>query len=218
MNYFISDVHQGHNNILKFNRQGNDSWRSHGYFIYDQTENFIGIDTYNQFIVDSWNKVVTNNDDVFILGDLYFGEISTVGRYFGKLNGKNIYVVRGNHDSEKSIDNIYHGCFHGHKWVDEQTSLITIPDKKLVLSHYPVFDFDRAKRGFIHLFGHIHNGYDLNTIYANSINSLSNFYSVNIKAFNVGACCPWMNYTPKTVEQIEKDYSYFIDNKTNVRY
>ena len=54
----------------------------------------------DEFIIDNWNKTVTPEDTVFILGD--FGKTS----YMERLNGKK-FLIKGNHDGHKMVDSEY---------------------------------------------------------------------------------------------------------------
>ena len=89
MEYFISDPHFGHANILKFERH-----------------EFKSIEEHDAFIVASINKVVTKFDTLYLLGDI--GELENVT----KLNGKKILIM-GNHDKlakykyEEVFDEVY---------------------------------------------------------------------------------------------------------------
>jgi len=73
--YFISDLHFGHANILKFERT-----------------QFSTIQEHDNFIIEQINKVVKLNDVLYILGDI--GEAENVR----KLNGRKILIM-GNHDN-----------------------------------------------------------------------------------------------------------------------
>lgn len=67
-NYFISDLHLGHRNVLKFE----DFYRARA----------MGVETieqHDEMICDNWNSVVTKRDTVYVLGDL----------------GYNIEVIKG---------------------------------------------------------------------------------------------------------------------------
>lgn len=85
MKYFISDLHFGHANILRFER----------------TE-FATIEEHDQFIIDTINKKVKMTDTLYILGDI--GNVDKV-RY---LNGRKILLL-GNHDTQSA--GIYRSFF-----------------------------------------------------------------------------------------------------------
>jgi len=75
--YFISDLHFGHRNILRFRKQ------------------FDSIEHHNDTIVENWNSVVTKRDKVFVLGDACFDEESL--GIVNRLNGVK-HLVMGNHE------------------------------------------------------------------------------------------------------------------------
>lgn len=89
--FFTSDLHLGHQNIIKYcNRP------------------FKTVDEMNQTIVERWNSRVDNLDEVYILGDLALGNLTESLKLVEQLNGiKNL--VPGNHDR----------CWVGHKKVRE---------------------------------------------------------------------------------------------------
>ena len=85
MNFYISDLHLGHKNILKYD---NRPWKT----IEDMT---IGV-------INNWNKVVSQKDDVYILGDFAFQNSYMtpflITDVLSRLNGKK-YLILGNHDT-----------------------------------------------------------------------------------------------------------------------
>lgn len=81
MNYYISDLHLGHKNIINFDHRP-----------YDTTEEM-------EFdLISRWNKQVSNADHVYVLGDFLWKAGSDEWiRILNKLNG-NIHLIQGNHD------------------------------------------------------------------------------------------------------------------------
>ena len=71
MNYYISDLHLGHSNILRLSNRP-----------------FKNIDEMDKKIIENWNSVVTNNDDVYILGDVIYKSINDPEGYLKQLKGK----------------------------------------------------------------------------------------------------------------------------------
>lgn len=79
--FFISDLHLDHRNIIWYcNRP------------------FGSVDEMNDFIVDAWNRAVGKSDRIYFLGDMCYGRGSRgINYWMGKLNG-NIIFIRGYHD------------------------------------------------------------------------------------------------------------------------
>lgn len=82
--FVISDTHFGHNNIIKYcNRP------------YKTTEEM------DWDMVERWNSVVTPQDKVYHLGDVYMGcSREYIDNLLSKLNGKKRLIL-GNHDNGK---------------------------------------------------------------------------------------------------------------------
>ena len=80
MEYFISDTHFYHYNIIQYcNRP------------------FDNIEEMNNRMIESWNSVVTQDDTVYFLGDFGFGDKEKLSNICTQLNGAKI-MLRGNHD------------------------------------------------------------------------------------------------------------------------
>lgn len=80
MDYFTSDTHFGHKNILMFCKRP-----------------FKNVDQMNEALIERWNSVVTDKDTVYHLGDFSF---RGYWRFRNRLNG-NIIIIRGNHDNDE---------------------------------------------------------------------------------------------------------------------
>ena len=78
MNYFISDLHINHRNILTYDGRP-----------------FRTVEENNITIMDNWNQTVTPNDNVYILGDIGFGDPNKLAEYYRSLNGIK-HLIRGN--------------------------------------------------------------------------------------------------------------------------
>ena len=143
MIYFISDTHFYHNNIIKYcNRPFKDT------------------DEMNNYIINKWNKTVTDNDIVYHLGDVTFTDKEKTKNVISKLNGRK-YLIRGNHD--KHSVSFYKDC----GFIDVYNFLIL---DGYLLVHYPLKTDSYMKenlKNFIYelktlpfnyvIHGHIHN-------------------------------------------------------------
>lgn len=85
MNYYIADTHFGHDNIRRLSNRP-----------------FETIEEMDRTIIDNWNSRVTDNDDVYILGDFSYKSEDSV-LYLKKVKGRK-HLIIGNHD-EKLLKN-----------------------------------------------------------------------------------------------------------------
>lgn len=147
----------------------------------------------NQAIVDNWNSVVEDNDETYILGD--FAWVNEDGlKVLQQLKG-NKYLILGNHD-RLNAEMQKHFV-----WVKE-IETINDGDKHVVMCHYPIAHWKNQDRGYIHLYGHIHQGRD-----ARPFETYKKMYEdqgIMFKAYNVGCMMPYIDYTPRTLEEIIK--------------
>ncbi len=85
--FFISDLHFFHANIIKY-----------------ESRPFKDVEEMNQVLINNWNSIVKSNDDkVFILGDLSLGNKDQIKLIIDQLNGYKILIF-GNHDRGHSIN------------------------------------------------------------------------------------------------------------------
>ena len=76
--FFIGDTHFNHGNIIKYCARP-----------------FSGAKEMNSVLIKNWNKTVSEDSEVFFLGDFAIGNSKEL---MSKVNGK-IHWIRGNHDS-----------------------------------------------------------------------------------------------------------------------
>lgn len=158
MIYFSSDHHFNHVNILNHcNRP------------------FSSVEDMDKEMVDRWNSVVKENDEIYYLGDLTLGNWETAYGYIKQLKGR-IKFIKGNHDE---------------RWFPSLNTHQKLPpihefklNKKLfVLCHYSMQTWNGFYKGSIHLFGHSHGnlegigksmdvGVDSNNFYPISIDEV----------------------------------------------
>lgn len=137
MEYFTSDTHFFHDNIIKYEKRP-----------------FKNSKEMNEFIIEKWNKKVKPNDKVYCIGDFAFTKNKEeVKELVSKLNGT-IYLILGNHDH--IIRSMTHEEQKIFGWVKEYTT-IKIDNQIFVLNHYPIQVWDRAHYGAIHCYGHVHS-------------------------------------------------------------
>lgn len=125
--FFISDLHLGHRNILKYSpeRGGNT------------------VDEHDAWIVKQWNSVVRSEKDlVWVLGDVCFDRDKL--ELLREMRGRK-KLVRGNHDtfSEERYLEHFENIYGLHKRYD------------LWLSHAPLHE--QSLRGRYNIHGHTHS-------------------------------------------------------------
>ena len=188
MNYYISDLHLRHGNVIKFDNRP-----------------FETVFEMENTIINNWNSVVKPEDTVYILGDFCWETEKIWEEILDKLNGSKV-LIRGNHDL-KSMSASLRKRFVDVKDYKE----VKDGGKRVVLCHYPM-PFYRAdyNEDMWHLYGHVHV-----TIEEDLLNDISNLIeqkdnrgnSKNKCHFiNVGCMMPWMDYTPRTLEEIINGY------------
>ena len=141
MIYVTSDLHFCHNKNFLYEPRG-----------------FKNIYEMNEEIIKSWNKIITPEDDVYILGDIMLNDDAVGLSYLHQLNGK-LHIAWGNHDTETRKPQI------ANSWnVVETDYVFVIKYHKYTfyLSHYPTitsnYDVDKPlKSRVINLCGHTHD-------------------------------------------------------------
>ncbi len=131
--FFTSDLHLNHTNILKYEERP-----------------FKNVLEMNEEYIKRWNKKVSKDDTVYVLGDFCFvNNIKDTEDFLSRLNGHKI-LIKGNHD--------HHNVYKAKGWdkvVDYYE--LTINDNLVCLFHYPIAVWNRKHHGSIHLYGHIHS-------------------------------------------------------------
>ena len=85
MIYITADLHFNHNKPFIYKERG-----------------FNSVEEMNNQILDNWNKTITDNDEVYILGDLMLGDNDSGIKLINQLNG-NKHIILGNHDTNARI-------------------------------------------------------------------------------------------------------------------
>ena len=171
MNFYIADTHFGHDNIRRLSNRP-----------FNTTEEM------DKAIIDNWNNVITDEDDVYILGDFAFKSGNHPIEYLKKLKGKKHLIV-GNHDTKLLKDP---NC---RKYFVEIVDMKMVDDNgtQIFLCHYPLVEWNGYYRNVIHFYGHIHNTFHNDTTK----------YAMNMKnAYNVGVDI--IGFKPCTLKEILK--------------
>ena len=74
-NFYISDYHFGHSNIIKFDKRP-----------------FYSVDEMDRKMIENWNNVVGQDDTVYILGDFCWDTEDRWIEILNQLNGKKVLI------------------------------------------------------------------------------------------------------------------------------
>lgn len=190
MNYYISDLHFLHQNILHFDQRP-----------------FTTVGEMAHALITNWNSTVTNQDTVYILGDFCWGKEPDWIRILDKLNGNKV-LIRGNHDLKNMSANLKSkfADIKDYKEIDDN-------GRTVIMCHYPILAYKHSfDINTFMLFGHVHNNTReshlitqfIKHIHQNCVEKFDN----RGQLVNVGCMMPWMDYTPRTLD-------YLIDKLDN---
>ena len=177
MTYFTSDLHIGHENIIRFSNRP-----------------FSTLDEMNRTLVDNWNSRVTERDDVFVLGDMFYRKKEGVEEILKKLKGRK-HLIIGNHDYSwmKSIE--------PRKYFVETETLLVLKEegRVMTLCHYPIMSWPHMYHGSYCIFGHIHN----------SANNADYWPLIESNPYLLNAGVDVNNFYPVTFEELKRNNEVF---------
>lgn len=124
MKYFIADLHFSDQRIIDYENRPFDNAKD-----------------MNETIIRNWNGTVTEDDEVYVAGDV--GDDS----YVSQLKGRK-YLIKGNHDTKSNED--YRRC--GFAEVYDYPIII---DGFWIVSHEPLYVSENMP--YANIFGHVHN-------------------------------------------------------------
>lgn len=181
--FYISDLHFGHSNIIRYDHRP-----------------YKNANEMDQDLIKKWNDVVSDEDFVYILGDISWHHEPKTVEIFKQLKGHKI-LVKGNHDY---VSNVLSQCFN--KIVD----YLEINDNgtKVVMSHYPMPFWNGQFRDTVHLYGHVHNSHQWN-ICESWAEEARQLQAIPMRMYNVGCMMDWMGYTPRTLKEIIDGYNNY---------
>lgn len=177
MIYYISDLHIGHKSAIRFDERP-----------------FADMDEMEREIIRRWNEKVTSEDDVYILGDVFYRYKGRPADFLRKLRGR-LHLITGNHDYGLLKDEEALSFFAD---VDK-LRMIKDNDRSVVLCHYPLITWNMKHFGSYHVYGHVHRNIGEETL----------FMMKQERAFNAG--CMINGYVPCTLEELEQNNRIFRD-------
>jgi calcineurin-like phosphoesterase family protein len=130
--WITADQHFGHRNIITLCGRP-----------------FESVETMDEAMVEGWNAVVGENDEVWCLGDFaYRCPPRRLADIFGRLSGRKRHLIRGNHDRGPTLQL---------RWTSvSDYAQIKIGTIDVILFHYAMRVWNKCHYGSWHLFGHSH--------------------------------------------------------------
>lgn len=192
MNYYISDLHLYHDNVLFFDKR-----------------DFKDVHQMFQVIKERWNNRVTKEDTVYILGDFIWLKEPEWARIVAQLNGNKV-LIRGNHDP-KTFSKETRKLF-----IDVRDKAeITDNGRHVIMSHFPELCYKGDYNPDCYmLYGHVHNTREaaytreFRDIIRSRINGTRGEPLGQL--LHVGCMEPYMDYTPRTLDEIiQGDAEYY---------
>jgi calcineurin-like phosphoesterase family protein len=105
-------------------------------------------------LMENLASMVGPEDALWIVGDFAFGpkakDRKWLSNLFRRLPGKERHLIVGNHDSEATQELPWTSVNHLTEVADGKGS-------RSVLCHYPMITWNRARKGALQLFGHVHD-------------------------------------------------------------
>ena len=166
--FYYADSHFGHGNIIKLDGRP-----------------FTSVDEMDRMLIENYNKEVTDEDDVYIDGDLIYESNKSPQYYLEQLKGKK-HLVLGNHDRWLFKD----PSIRKHFVEIDKTMFINDGNERVVISHCPFAEWEGYFRGVYHVYAHIHN----------NLNDTYYFMKTKERALNAG--CMINNYKPVTLKEL----------------
>ena len=142
--FYTSDLHLSHKGLCK----GTSSWEDKS-----DCRDFDSLESMNSTIIDGINKVVREDDYLFILGDFYLGPNSQFFKFRTAIKCKNVHLIFGNHD-----DYLRDPKSKSHEWFSSVQMAKEIKVDGLIISlyHYKPYIWRDSQFGTIALYGHSH--------------------------------------------------------------
>lgn len=186
--FYIADTHFGHKNILDYDKR---PWPDLAHMERD--------------MIAVWNAKVRDCDEVYILGDLIFGNADNWRRIVPQLRGKK-FLIKGNHDLRKMPEDVSRMFAEVAPYWESHDGQYHI-----IMSHYPMMAYKHdANSGTLMLYGHVHNTVEFkalkNAIAVYKEQCEKSMYPYQGKLYN--CWCGFYGYAPATLEEI-------LSNKSN---
>lgn len=180
MNYYIADTHFGHENVILLDSRP-----------------FVTVDEMDREMIERWNEKVQDADDVYILGDFCYMSERLEQWYLRQLKGHK-HLIIGNHDRALLRNEEAMAFFES----VEKIQYVIDGDKRLILCHYPLCEWNGFHAGIWHIYGHIHGKRDDTYL----------FMRQRERALNAG--CMINSYVPVSLSELIDNNRVFQGGKS----
>lgn len=185
MDYFISDPHFFHENVIRFDRRP-----------------FTSVEEMNAKMQDWWNNTVSTKDRVYILGDFIWLPPSDPEyiKFTKSLNGRKV-LIKGNHDNVEKFSSELKNCFED----IQNRKEIKLNKKRIIMDHYPLMMYRHdTDSNVFHFHGHTHITGEQDWVekWTRALIFNRGMGTPTGQIINVGCMMPYMNYIPRTFEEI----------------
>ena len=175
MNLYISDLHFGHKNVIAHDNRP-----------------FRDCDEMDHAMIQLWNARVSQDDNVYIVGDFAYKSERDETWYLRQLRGHK-HLIIGNHDGKLLKNSLAMAYF------DSVDKMMHISDgnTQIVLCHYPMAEWYKSNYGSWLIYGHIHI----------QKTQTYNYMRTLERALNAAACIN--NYAPASFEELKRNNKLF---------
>lgn len=185
MYFYIADLHFGHKNIINLDHRPWDD-----------------LESMESDLIARWNERVTDNDDVYILGDFCIQNEEDWIRILKALNG-NKHIIIGNHDFKNYPDSILELL------AEPPQRMMGLVDNghEVILCHYPILVYRHDKYPeVVMLYGHVHNTIEDEAVRV-GIRATKEYLANSTPSYDYqgnlhNVWCGNYNYAPATLQEI----------------
>ena len=192
MNRYISDIHFGHKNVLRFDHRP-----------------FSDVEEMEHYIIEKWNDTVQKDDNVWILGDFAYHNDKDPAHYLRQLSGHKHLIV-GNHDDALLKNDKAMSYFESVDYLKKIIDTLDGERHQVILCHYPIYEWDGYHRGTIHVYGHVHNSLGHTPEQDLQLPDIPHIFAARGNAFNAG--CMINGYAPVTLRELRENNKRFLES------
>lgn len=193
--FYIADLHFGHQNCLAYDNRP-----------------FITTEQNDEILMKLWNEQVSPDDEVYILGDISWHNVSKTIDILNNLQGAK-HLIIGNHDQHFLKNKQFRDCFIE---IAPYKEINTDDGRGIVLCHYPIPTYNHHYYGWLHFYGHVHNSFEWKMI-EHFQREMTDLYGKKSQMYNVGCMMSWMEWRPQTAIDIEVNYQIEKRKEENLK-